>query len=195
MERGADGLQRLADRAAAAGGLKAKLAEPLADDAALLRQMKPSLIVARAKGQARTDLDPGQTAVSPTVPQLRKRPRDRGGPNPFLVMAVALAAGIAIAIAALAGVFLAMRSSFDPYSGPAQLIFAFEAVVIGGLGSLWGTLAGGIVLGVAQNIGAQLDPQWQIIAGHVVFLAILAARLVLAEISGRGGLRVILARA
>jgi branched-chain amino acid transport system permease protein len=106
----------------------------------------------------------------------------------------AVAAGIAVAIAALAGVFLAMRSSFDPYSGPAQLIFAFEAVVIGGLGSLWGTLAGGIVLGVAQNVGAQLDPQWQIISGHVVFLAILAARLILSELSGRGGIRVVLAQ-
>ncbi len=106
----------------------------------------------------------------------------------------ALAAGIAVATAGLAGVFLAMRSSFDPYSGPPQLIFAFEAVVIGGLGSLWGTLAGGIVLGVAQNVGAQLNPQWQIIAGHVVFLAILAVRLVITEINGRGGARVVLAQ-
>jgi branched-chain amino acid transport system permease protein len=106
----------------------------------------------------------------------------------------AVAAGIAVATAGLAGVFLAMRSSFDPYSGPPQLIFAFEAVVIGGLGSLWGTLAGGIILGVAQNIGAQLNPQWQIIAGHVVFLAILAARLILTEVSSRGGFRVVLAQ-
>ena len=97
MERGADGLQRLADRAAASGGLKAKLAEPLADDAALLRQMKPSLILARAKGQARTDLEPGQSVVAPAGPQLGKRPRNHGGPNPFLIMAVALAAGIALA--------------------------------------------------------------------------------------------------
>lgn len=106
----------------------------------------------------------------------------------------AVAAGIAFATVALAGVFLAMRSSFDPYAGPVQLIFAFEAVVIGGLGSLWGTLVGGIVLGVSQSIGAQLDPQWQILAGHVVFLAILAARLILAEVSARGGLRAILAQ-
>jgi hypothetical protein len=97
MERGADRLQRLADRAAGAGGLKAKLAEPLADDAALLRKMKPSLILARAKGQARTDLEPGQGVVAPTGPQHGKRPRNRGGPNPLLVMAVALAAGIALA--------------------------------------------------------------------------------------------------
>lgn len=101
----------------------------------------------------------------------------------------AVAAGIAVATAALAGVFLAMRSSFDAYSGPTQLIFAFEAVVIGGLGSLWGTLAGGIVLGVAQTVGAQLDPQWQILAGHVVFLVILAVRLVLTQVSAVGGTR------
>ena len=106
----------------------------------------------------------------------------------------AVAAGISVAIAGLAGVFLAMRSSYDPYSGPLQLIFAFEAVVIGGIGSLWGTLAGGIVLGVAQNIGAQLNPEWQILAGHVVFLAILGARLVLTAIGDRGGLAVVLGR-
>lgn len=100
----------------------------------------------------------------------------------------AIATGIAVAIAGLAGVFLAMRSSYDPYSGPLQLIFAFEAVVIGGIGSLWGTLVGGIILGVAQNIGAQLNPEWQILAGHLVFLAILAGRLVLTSIEERGGL-------
>ena len=60
-------------------------------------------------------------------------------------------------------------------SGPLQLLFAFEAVVIGGLGSLWGTLTGGIVLGVAQTIGATFDPQYSILAGHLVFLAILAS--------------------
>jgi branched-chain amino acid transport system permease protein len=87
-----------------------------------------------------------------------------------------------------------MRSSYDPYSGPLQLIFAFEAVVIGGIGSLWGTLAGGIILGIAQNIGAQLNPEWQILAGHVVFLAILAGRLVLTAIKDRGGLAVVMGR-
>jgi hypothetical protein len=97
MERGAGRLQRLADRAAASGGLTAKLAEPLAEDAALLRRMKPSLIVARAKGEAPTDLEPGQDVVGPTGPQLGTRPKTKGGPNPFLVMAVALAAGIALA--------------------------------------------------------------------------------------------------
>ena len=87
-----------------------------------------------------------------------------------------------------------MRSSYDPYSGPLQLIFAFEAVVIGGIGSLWGTLVGGIVLGVAQNIGAQLNPEWQILAGHVVFLAILGGRLFVTAIGDRGGFAVVLGR-
>jgi hypothetical protein len=97
MERGASRLQRLADRAAASGGLTAKLAEPLAEDAALFRHMKPSLIVARVKGEAPTNLEPGKDVVAPTSPQLGKRPKKGGGPNPFLVMVVALAAGIAIA--------------------------------------------------------------------------------------------------
>jgi hypothetical protein len=97
MQRGADRLQRLADRAAASGGITSKLAEPLASDAALLRRMKPSLISARAKGDAPTNLKPGQDVVVPTGPQVGKRPKKRGGPNPFLVMGVALAAGIALA--------------------------------------------------------------------------------------------------
>jgi hypothetical protein len=97
MERGAGKLQRLADRAAASGGLAGKLAQPLADDAQLFRRMKPSLIVARAKGNAPTDLEPGKGVVAPTGPQMAKRPRKRGGPNPFLVMGVALAAGIGLA--------------------------------------------------------------------------------------------------
>lgn len=88
----------------------------------------------------------------------------------------ARATAIAVAIATIAGAFLAIRSSFDALSGPTQLIFAFEAVVIGGLGSLWGTLAGGIVLGVAQTLGATIDPQYSILAGHLVFLAVLASR-------------------
>jgi branched-chain amino acid transport system permease protein len=88
----------------------------------------------------------------------------------------ATAAAIAIATAALAGAFFGMRSSFDPSLGPAQLIFAFEAVIIGGLGSLWGTLVGGIILGVAQAVGAEIDPAWSILSGHIVFLAVLAFR-------------------
>jgi branched-chain amino acid transport system permease protein len=100
----------------------------------------------------------------------------------------AVAAAIAVATAGLAGVFLAMRAVFSPYSGPEQLIFAFEAVVIGGIGSLSGTLIGGIVLGVAQTFGAQINPQGFLITGHLVFLAVLAGRLALAGLRSRGGI-------
>jgi len=88
----------------------------------------------------------------------------------------ARATAIAVAIAALGGLFLGIRSVFDPVSGPTQLIFAFEAVVIGGMGSLWGTLLGGIALGVAQTIGAQIHPQFAVMAGHLLFLAVLIVR-------------------
>jgi branched-chain amino acid transport system permease protein len=89
----------------------------------------------------------------------------------------AVATAIALATAALAGTFFGMRSSFDPTLGPSQLIFAFEAVVIGGLGSLWGTLVGGIALGIAQTIGAQaFGASWSIFTGHILFLAVLAFR-------------------
>ncbi|WP_158812436.1 branched-chain amino acid ABC transporter permease [Methylocapsa sp. S129] len=97
------------------------------------------------------------------------------GVNARLVNATA--AAIAMATVGLAGAALAMRATFDPYAGAPQLIFAFEAAVIGGAGSLWGTLIGGIVLGVAQNIGAQINPQGFFIAGHGIFLVILFARL------------------
>ena len=88
----------------------------------------------------------------------------------------ALGMALSLAIVAIAGVLIAIRTNFDPSIGPARLIFGFEAVIIGGLGSLWGTLAGGIVLGVAQGIGAQLDPGWQVLAGHLAFLLVLAVR-------------------
>jgi branched-chain amino acid transport system permease protein len=88
----------------------------------------------------------------------------------------ALAMALSLAIVAIAGVLLAVRANFDPSIGPARLIFGFEAVIIGGLGSMWGTLAGGIILGVSQAIGAKFDPGWQLLAGHLVFLAILAVR-------------------
>ena len=88
----------------------------------------------------------------------------------------AMAMAFSLAVIAIAGVFLAVRTNFDPAIGPARLIFGFEAVIIGGLGSMWGTLAGGIILGVSQAIGAQIDPGWQLLAGHIVFLAILAVR-------------------
>jgi branched-chain amino acid transport system permease protein len=87
-----------------------------------------------------------------------------------------IAMGIALVVAAIAGVFLGIRANFDPTIGPARLIFAFEAVIIGGLGSLWGTLAGGIVIGIAQTMGAAINPEWQILAGHLAFLAVLVVR-------------------
>ena len=88
----------------------------------------------------------------------------------------ALAMALSLAVVAVAGVFLAVRANFAPAIGPARLIFGFEAVVMGGLGSLWGTLVGGIALGVAQAIGAELDPGWQTLAGHLMFLLVLAVR-------------------
>ncbi|MEN3281073.1 MAG: branched-chain amino acid transport system permease protein [Solirubrobacteraceae bacterium] len=88
----------------------------------------------------------------------------------------AIATALAFATVALAGVFVGIRSSFTPSSGPQELLFAFEAVIIGGLGSLWGTLAGGIVLGVAQTVGAHIEPSVQLLAGHVVFLVVLLLR-------------------
>ena len=88
----------------------------------------------------------------------------------------AMAMALSLAVIAIAGVFLAVRANFDPAIGPARLIFGFEAVIIGGLGSMWGTLAGGIILGVSQAIGAQIDPGWQLLTGHIIFLAILAVR-------------------
>lgn len=87
-----------------------------------------------------------------------------------------LAMGLSLAIVALAGVLLAIRTNFDPATGPSRLIFGFEAVIIGGLSSFWGTLAGGIILGVVQTVAASYDPGWQILAGHLAFLAVLALR-------------------
>ena len=88
----------------------------------------------------------------------------------------ALAFGIAMVFTAIAGVLFGIRTIFDPAAGPIRLILAFEAVIIGGLGSLWGTLIGGMVLGVAQAVGAALNPNWQILAGHVAFLVLLIVR-------------------
>jgi branched-chain amino acid transport system permease protein len=88
----------------------------------------------------------------------------------------ASAMALCLGVVAIAGVFLGVRANFDPFMGPGRLIFGFEAVIIGGLGNLWGTLAGGVILGVAQAIGAQINPGWQVLAGHVVFLAVLAVR-------------------
>ncbi|MGA2042825.1 MAG: branched-chain amino acid ABC transporter permease [Roseiarcus sp.] len=86
----------------------------------------------------------------------------------------AVAMGIALVVCTIAALFLGLRANFDPTIGPGRLIFAFEAVIIGGLGSLWGTLAGGVILGVAQTIGASINPEWQLLAGHVAFIVVLA---------------------
>jgi hypothetical protein len=99
VERAANKLQRLANQLAGEGGVKAKLAEPLAEDADLIRKMKPSLIKARAKGEAPTNQQPGRPTLAPSSPQLGKRQKRKGsgGPNPWVVVGVALAAGIVLA--------------------------------------------------------------------------------------------------
>jgi branched-chain amino acid transport system permease protein len=87
-----------------------------------------------------------------------------------------IAMGIAMLVATIAALYLGIRANFDPTVGPARLIYAFEAVIIGGLGSLWGTLAGGVIVGVAQTIGARINPEWQILAGHLAFLVVVVLR-------------------
>ena len=87
-----------------------------------------------------------------------------------------LAMALALAVVAIAGIFFGIRTSFDPSVGPGRLIFGFEAVIIGGLGNMWGTLIGGIILGISQTIGAQINPGWQLISGHIAFLIVLAIR-------------------
>ena len=105
VERAANKLQQLASQMAGEGGMKAKLAEPLAADADFIRKLKPSLIKARARGEAPTNQQPGQAPVTPTGPQLgqRKKPKKKkqggggGGPTPFLIIGAALVAGIVLA--------------------------------------------------------------------------------------------------
>jgi branched-chain amino acid transport system permease protein len=88
----------------------------------------------------------------------------------------AIALGLSLALVALAGVLLGIRTSFAPTDGPIRLIFAFEAVIIGGLGSLWGTFIGGLLLGVVQGFGASLDPGWFQLSGHLFTLLVLVVR-------------------
>ncbi|MDF0498227.1 branched-chain amino acid ABC transporter permease [Bradyrhizobium yuanmingense] len=107
------------------------------------------------------------TADNPAIAQLM-------GVNERNVYAIAV--GLSLAVSVIAAVVLGIRGSFDPSIGPARLLYAFEAVIIGGLGSLWGTLAGGIVLGLAQAIGGRINPEWQILAGHLAFLVVLMVR-------------------
>jgi branched-chain amino acid transport system permease protein len=107
------------------------------------------------------------TADSPPIAQLM-------GINERSVYAIAV--GLSVAVSVIAAITIGIRANFDPSIGPARLLYAFEAVIIGGLGSLWGTLAGGIVLGLAQTVGARINPEWQILAGHLTFLAVLMVR-------------------
>jgi branched-chain amino acid transport system permease protein len=88
----------------------------------------------------------------------------------------AIAMGITFVTIAIAAGFMSIWTNFDPASGPTRLLVAFEVIVMGGLGSLWGSLAGGVLLGIAQSIGGQFDIAWQIMAGHIVFLVVLALR-------------------
>jgi hypothetical protein len=97
VERGSERLRELSNKAAAKGGVAEKLAQPLAEDAAFLRKLKPSLIRARARGEAPTNLEPGADVVAPTGPQLGKRLKRKKGPNPFVVVGAALALGVALA--------------------------------------------------------------------------------------------------
>ncbi len=117
----------------------------------------------------RTALGRAFRAVSddPTTAQLM-------GIRPASVFATAT--GIAMVVVTIAALYLGVRSNFDPTIGPARLIYAFEAVIIGGLGSLWGTLAGGIIIGVAQTLGGSINPEWQILSGHIAFLIVLLIR-------------------
>jgi branched-chain amino acid transport system permease protein len=89
----------------------------------------------------------------------------------------AVAMGLALFIVTVGGVMMGIRTTFEPLLGSARLIYAFEAVIIGGMGSGWGTLMGGVILGLAQTLGAQaFGPPWQVVVGHVVFIIILALR-------------------
>ena len=88
----------------------------------------------------------------------------------------ALATAIAFVLIAIAGVLQGMRTTLSPSDGPLLLLFAFEAVIIGGMGSFWGTFVGAMLLGVTQQIGFRLDPGWGIWAGHVLFLVVLVLR-------------------
>ena len=100
VDRAADGLRSLADRASAQGGVAAKLADELADDAAFVRKLKPSLIVARARGEAPTNAPPGSSAslAAPAHPSPAGRAKSSGsGPSPLLIVGAALVAGIVIA--------------------------------------------------------------------------------------------------
>ena len=88
----------------------------------------------------------------------------------------AKATAIAVALLGMAAVFQATRTTVSPADGGSQLIYAFEAVIIGGMGSIWGAYIGALILGVAQVVGARVDPGWGILTGHILFLLVLALR-------------------
>jgi branched-chain amino acid transport system permease protein len=88
----------------------------------------------------------------------------------------AIAMGISFVTIGIAAGFMSIWTNFDPGAGPTRLLTAFEVIVLGGLGSMWGSLVGGIAIGVAQTIGGQFDIAWQQMAGHIVFLIVLAVR-------------------
>jgi branched-chain amino acid transport system permease protein len=133
------------------------------------------------------------TAMGRSIRATSEDPDTAGLVGIDAVRANAVATSIAMVTVGIAGAALGMRATFDPYSGAPQLLFAFEAAVIGGAGSLWGTLAGGIVLALAQTLGAQLHPLGFLIGGHAAFVLVLFIRLFVA---GRaGGLRALLGRA
>jgi branched-chain amino acid transport system permease protein len=96
------------------------------------------------------------------------------GVDPRKIFAIAM--GISFVVITISAFFMGVRANFDPSAGPARLLYAFEAVVIGGLGSFWGTLLGGVILGIAQTVGGSISPEWQQLAGHLVFLAIILIR-------------------
>src|SRR5499427_5545365 len=77
----------------------------------------------------------------------------------------AMAMAVAMVVVTIAALYLGMRATFDPTIGPARLLYAFEAVLIGG-----------VIIGVAQTVGANINPEWQILAGHLAFLAVLMLR-------------------
>ncbi len=87
-----------------------------------------------------------------------------------------IASSLAFATVALAGIAFGMYTSLSPTAGGVNLLFAFETVVIGGIGSLWGTLVGGILLGIAQQFGAHFNEQYTVLAGNILFLLVLAIR-------------------
>jgi branched-chain amino acid transport system permease protein len=125
------------------------------------------------------------TAIGLAIRATAEDPDTAGLVGVNAARANAVAAAIAMATVAIAGAFLGMRATFDSYAGASQLIFAFEAAVIGGAGSLWGTLAGGIALGVAQSLGALINPQGFLIGGHVAFFIVLFARLFFGDLGAR----------